>query len=152
MTTMEDLAEIKRLMTQAGITKLTLASPSLSLEIVTAAHAADPGLAANAGSDPGAIPDTQSGSGPGPTPAEKQAQVHTVHSRHIGRFEPRHLTRKLPAIAPGTRVVRGEILGFVRDGMVLRPVHAESDGAVTEILRRPGAVVGYGTALIAYRP
>lgn len=150
MTTMEDLAEIKHLMMQASITKLTLTSPSLSLEIVTAAHEADPSLAASRGSNPGALSDAPSDSGP--ARADKQAQVRTVRSRHIGRFQHRYLTRKLPAIIPGMRIVRGEILGFIRDGMAMHPVHAESDGTITEILQSPDSVVGYGTALIAYRP
>ena len=44
-------------------------------------------------------------------------------------------------------VRRGEVIGYLKAGAVLRPVVAPSDGVLSRQLADEGQLVGYGTAL-----
>lgn len=149
-TKMEDLAEIKRLMIGAGITRLTMTSPEVSLTLVTADHI-EPADADSV--------DACSGSAAGdPAPAgmpgapREDGRGYVLRATRIGRFQTRYATRRQPAVMPGVRVVRGEVLGFVRDGMTLHPVVAQREGTIAEVVLSDGDVVGYGVPLFVYRP
>ncbi|MBA3042558.1 MAG: acetyl-CoA carboxylase [Alphaproteobacteria bacterium] len=77
-------------------------------------------------------------------PAPRRAE--TVAAPHIGLFLPEHPSSAKDAALPRL-VRRGEIIGYLKAGAVLRPVVAPSDGVLSRQLARTGALVGYGTPL-----
>lgn len=70
----------------------------------------------------------------------------TITAPHIGVFLPEH-----PSSTRGTAlprlVRRGETIGYLKAGALLRPVVAPSDGVLSRQLAPEGALAGYGTPL-----
>lgn len=70
----------------------------------------------------------------------------TLHAPHIGVFLATHPLDTDSAALPRL-VRRGEIIGYLKAGALLRPVLAPSDGVLSRQLADEGVLVGYGTAL-----
>ncbi len=143
MKEMNDLVEIKRLMLAAGVTRLTLESPQCSLLLVTASEDISPETSVY----PDATPESISTQLPPSSPASSD---QTILATHIGRFQHRHSTRKLPPIIPEMAFVSGEILGFVRDDITLHPIIANCDGIISRVILQENTIVGYHTAIFYY--
>lgn len=78
------------------------------------------------------------------TPAQSRAE--TVAAPHIGLFLPEDPSSAKDAALPRL-VRRGDIIGYLKAGAVLRPVVAPSDGVLSRQLAPKGELVGYGTPL-----
>jgi biotin carboxyl carrier protein len=77
-------------------------------------------------------------------PAPRRAE--TVTAPHIGFFLPEHPSSPKNAALPRL-VRRGEIIGYLKAGDLLRPVVAPSDGVLSRQLAPKGALAGYGMPL-----
>lgn len=77
-------------------------------------------------------------------PAPRRAE--TIAAPHIGLFLPEHPSSTREAALPRL-VRRGEIIGYMKAGAVLRPVVAPSDGVLSRQLAPKGALAGYGMPL-----
>jgi acetyl-CoA carboxylase biotin carboxyl carrier protein len=66
-----------------------------------------------------------------------------------GHFLLAHPARETEFAPPGSTVRQGDTLGLVQVGTVFTSVTAPCDGTVLRRLAEPGALVGYGTPLIA---
>lgn len=77
-------------------------------------------------------------------PAPRHAE--TVTAPHIGLFLPEHPSSAKDAALPRL-VRRGEIIGYLKAGALLRPVLAPSDGVLSRQLAPKGVLAGYGTPL-----
>ncbi|PPJ47975.1 acetyl-CoA carboxylase [Rhizobium sp. KAs_5_22] len=77
-------------------------------------------------------------------PAPRRAE--TVTAPHLGFFLPEHPSSTKDAALPRL-VRRGEIIGYLKAGALLRPVVAPSDGVLSRQLAPKGALAGYGTPL-----
>lgn len=73
----------------------------------------------------------------------------TVTAASVGVFLHRHPLRQDALAAPGARVQAGQALGLLQIGSLLLAVPAPADGSVHELLAADGAIVGYGTPLVA---
>lgn len=133
---MSNIAEIEQLMIDAGITELEFRSGATQLCIRRQRPALRMPAAARVDA---ARADAADAAGAGPQLA--------IVSRHVGRFQRRHPTRKQPELVQGARVAAGETLGFVRDGLVLYPVVAPRAGVLASIAQADDAPVGYGSLL-----
>lgn len=70
----------------------------------------------------------------------------TLRAPHIGLFRGAHPLDADAAALPRL-VRRGEIVGYLKAGVLLRPVLAPSDGVLSRQLVDEGALVGYGAKL-----
>ena len=70
----------------------------------------------------------------------------TIPAPHIGLVLTAHPLDADAAALPRL-VRRGEVIGYLKAGAVLRPVVAPSDGVLSRQLANEGALAGYGTAL-----
>ncbi|MBV2183647.1 MAG: hypothetical protein KUL88_03770 [Rhizobium sp.] len=77
-------------------------------------------------------------------PSPRRAE--TISAPHIGLFLPEHPSSTREAALPRL-VRRGEIIGYLKAGTVLRPVVAPSDGVLSRQLAHEGELAGYGTPL-----
>lgn len=77
-------------------------------------------------------------------PAPRRAE--TIAAPHIGLFLPEHPSSTRDAALPRL-VRRGEIIGYLKAGALLRPVVAPSDGVLSLQLAPKGELAGYGTPL-----
>ncbi len=77
-------------------------------------------------------------------PAPRRAE--TVTAPHIGFFLPEHPSSQKNAALPRL-VRRGEVIGYLKAGALLRPVVAPSDGVLSRQLAPKGVLAGYGTPL-----
>lgn len=66
----------------------------------------------------------------------------------VGQFLHRHPLHAAPLVRIGERVPAGQLLGLLRIGPLLLPVHAPRDGVVAAMRVAAGQAVGYGTALV----
>ena len=89
-----------------------------------------------------------------PQPAEaangKTRETRTDHvvARHAGVFLTTHPARSTPLVEIGSRVRAGDTVALLQIAELCLPVVAPADGEVGEWLVEPGAIVGYGTALM----
>ncbi len=74
-----------------------------------------------------------------------------LSSPGVGSFLDAHPLQASPATRVGASVRRGQVLGYLRIGMMLVPVESTSDGILCDILAASGALVGYGTPLFRLR-
>lgn len=130
---MRDIAEIEKLMIDAGITELEFRSATMELSIRREART--PRL-------PVALEDRPAA----PAPVVPQGHLE-LRSRYVGKFRHRHPTRSQPVVVEGASVSAGETMGFVRDGLLLYPVVASQPGIVTKVAQADEAPVGYGAIL-----
>lgn len=72
-----------------------------------------------------------------------------ITTRAIGTFLPAHPRRADAALKPGDRVSAGAIVGFLQTGQSLVPIIADKPGRVSAILATPGALLGYGAAVLS---
>ncbi len=77
-------------------------------------------------------------------PASRRPE--TITAPHIGLFLPAHPSSAKDAALPRL-VRRGEIIGYLKAGALLRPVLAPSDGVLSRQLAPKGVLAGYGTPL-----
>lgn len=77
-------------------------------------------------------------------PAPRRAE--TITAPHMGLFLPEHPSSTREAALPRL-VRRGEIIGYLKAGALLRPVVAPSNGVLSRRLAPKGALAGYGTPL-----
>jgi acetyl-CoA carboxylase biotin carboxyl carrier protein len=84
-------------------------------------------------------------------PPEAATPQHTltVTAPSVGVFLHRHPLREDPLAVPGTAVRAGQALGLLQIGLLLLPVTSPADATVHELLAAHGAVVGFGTPLVA---
>jgi len=73
-------------------------------------------------------------------------RAETIAAPHIGLFLPEHPSSTREAALPRL-VRRGEIIGYLKAGALLRPVVAPSDGVLSRQLTPKGELAGYGTPL-----
>lgn len=79
-------------------------------------------------------------------PDDAPRASETLLAPHIGVFRAAH-PRDAEAAALPRLVRRGEIIGYLKAGALLRPVLAPSDGVLSRQLTDEGVLVGFGTAL-----
>lgn len=65
-----------------------------------------------------------------------------------GVFLDRHPLRQSPLLTSGAKVRKGDVVAFLRLGVVLAPVLAPVDGVHVKTLATTGALIGFGTELI----
>ena len=75
----------------------------------------------------------------------------TIIAPHAGIFRSKHPCEQARKSLPRP-VRRGEIIGFLEAGSLLRPVLAAEDGILARQLADEGAIVGYGAALFGLYP
>jgi biotin carboxyl carrier protein len=86
-------------------------------------------------------------------PAQASAGINAEKSVETGRasaagiFTSSHPVSNDDAMASGTRVRAGQIVGFVQVGPVVRPVAASRDGVLGRRLVDNGTLVGWGQRL-----
>lgn len=68
-----------------------------------------------------------------------------------GLFLAAHPWRAKPFVEPGQVVKAGEVVGLIKVGPVYAPVVSPAAGTVSGIIAEIGALVGYGTPLVALR-
>lgn len=81
-----------------------------------------------------------------PTPPAP-LQNAQVKSPAMGRFVPVGADDGLDAVACGSRVIAGQVLGYVADGDVWRPLVATAPGRLTTDSPAASALIGYGDVL-----
>lgn len=69
-----------------------------------------------------------------------------------GRFLDRHPLDGEPLVEPGSPVMAGDHVGYLRAGLLLAPVVAPAAGCVAAVLARHGEVVGFGDPLVDIEP
>ncbi len=74
-----------------------------------------------------------------------------VPSTGVGMFLQAHPLQAAPAARIGSAVRQGQVLGFLRIGMMLVPVVSGSAGILADNLAADGALVGYATPLFRLR-
>ena len=55
-----------------------------------------------------------------------------------------HPMRKESALAVGTQVQRGDVVGYLKIGLICAPILASATGVVTVMLATEGAMLGFG--------
>jgi acetyl-CoA carboxylase biotin carboxyl carrier protein len=100
------------------------------------------------GQDDSASSDESAGSAALPD-ANAAPDTLTVDAPSLGVFLQRHPLRAEALATPGAAVQAGQVLGLLQIGSLLLPVAAPADAFVIEALAEHGAVVGYGTPLLA---
>lgn len=75
----------------------------------------------------------------------------TIAAPHAGIFRSKHPSEQAQKSLPRP-VRRGEIIGFLDAGSLLRPVLAAEDGILARQLAEEGALTGYGAALFGLYP
>jgi len=75
----------------------------------------------------------------------------TIAAPHAGIFRSAHPYEEEQKSLPRP-VRRGEIIGFLEAGSLLRPVLAAEDGILARQLAEEGALTGYGAALFGLYP
>ncbi|MHB0951154.1 MAG: hypothetical protein ACYC10_04425 [Allorhizobium sp.] len=75
----------------------------------------------------------------------------TIAAPHTGIFRSKHPSEQAQKSLPRP-VRRGEIIGFLEAGSLLRPVLAAKDGILARQLAEEGALTGYGAALFGLYP
>lgn len=78
--------------------------------------------------------------------APPSRRAETITASHIGIFLPEHPSSAKDAALPRL-VRRGEIIGYLKAGALLRPVASPSDGVLSRQLAPKGALAGHGTSL-----
>lgn len=79
-------------------------------------------------------------------PTHSPRASETLRAPHIGLFRGAHPLDAGAAALPRL-VRRGEIVGYLKAGVLLRPVLAPSDGVLSRQLVDEGELVGYGAKL-----
>lgn len=79
-------------------------------------------------------------------PTHSPRASETLRALHIGVFRATYPLDADAAELPRL-IRRGEIIGYLKAGALLRPVLAPSDGVLSRQLVAEGVLVGYGTAL-----
>ncbi|MFT4015080.1 MAG: hypothetical protein QM682_17165 [Paracoccus sp. (in: a-proteobacteria)] len=67
-----------------------------------------------------------------------------VKAPGMGRFH--------PAARRGEVVARGQVIGFLRTGALLRPLRASASGTLSALLAGPGDLIGYAQEIAAIQP
>ena len=73
------------------------------------------------------------------------ADGSSIGSPGVGILLHAHPLHEDAAIRGGTRVTVGQVLGFLRIGMLLIPIRSTRDGVFAGALVADGALVGFGT-------
>ncbi len=76
-----------------------------------------------------------------------RAEGTLLPSPGVGIFLNAHPLQSAPPVRIGATVRQGQVLGFLRIGMMLVPVASTGEGILSEVLAADGALVGYGTPL-----
>jgi acetyl-CoA carboxylase biotin carboxyl carrier protein len=84
-------------------------------------------------------------------PADPAAASHAVTAPSPGVFLHRHPMHDAPLAPVGGAVARGQIVGFLRIGLLLLAVPAPRGGTVTKVAAAHGETVGYGATLLRLR-
>ena len=87
-------------------------------------------------------------------PAGEPAKVPAIAAMapSVGVFLHRHPLRDAVLAEPGASVHRGQVLGRLQIGALLRPVTSPCDGVVAAVLVEDGTTAGFGTPLIEIHP
>jgi acetyl-CoA carboxylase biotin carboxyl carrier protein len=137
-----ELNEIRQLagwLEASGMTSIEVGRPGQSLRL----SAGGGGKAAGAAALPPAPPAPPAVAGPSPDVARAAS---------AGIFLRAHPMRDRPFARAGDSVRQGSIVGLLRVGALVTPVLAPVAGTVAEPIAADGAVVGYGTPLVAIEP
>lgn len=78
------------------------------------------------------------------------ARHDIIHSHETGVFHSRHPLAKTASARDGEVVAKGEILAYVRTGIVVQPVTAPLEGRVRKQFLSDGAAVRYGAPLYLF--
>ena len=129
MVTIEELDRLVALMREARLVSLLYADGGESVRLEFEAN----GSAQSAGPD---------------TPVAREPQVAVVASEGLGEFLDRHPTEDQPLVKPGDRISVGEIVGYLKVGLVLSPIVANISGTVRQCLVENGSRIGFGTPVL----
>lgn len=136
-----ELNEIRQLagwLEASGMTSLEVGRPGESLHLTAGSGR---GRAAGAAASPCGPPDSVAG------PSSDGALAASA-----GVFLRAHPMRGRPCASAGDSVKQGAVVGLLRIGALITPVLAPVEGTVAEPIAADGAVVGYGTPLVAIEP
>jgi acetyl-CoA carboxylase biotin carboxyl carrier protein len=137
-----ELSEIRQLagwLEASGVTSIEVGRPGESLRLTAGGGR---GKAAGAAALPPPAPPAAVA---GPSPDGARAAS-------AGVFLRAHPMRDRPFARAGDSVQQGAIVGLLRVGALVTPVLAPVAGTVAEPIAADGAVVGYGTPLMAIEP
>jgi acetyl-CoA carboxylase biotin carboxyl carrier protein len=129
--TVEEIERLAALCARAGIGQIELAHAdfSLRLRLEAAAAAEKPPAAAT-------------------TPKTERA-FRGARAPGVGVFRIDHPTIGRPVAEPGQAVKKGDAVGVLQIGAILKLVVAPADGVLGAALVEDGTVVGFGTPLYA---
>lgn len=128
--TVEEIERLAALCARAGIGEIELAHADFFLRLRLEAAAAETPPAAAA------------------TP-KAETVFGGVRAPSVGVFRIDHPTTGRPVAEPGQAVRKGDTVGVLQVGAILKPVVASADGVLGAALVEDGTVVGYGTPLYA---
>ena len=72
----------------------------------------------------------------------------TVASPGVGRFLSAHPVVDAQPLPLPRHVTRGDVVSYIKSGLILRAVRVSADCALKRLLVAEGAGVGYGTPLL----
>jgi acetyl-CoA carboxylase biotin carboxyl carrier protein len=88
----------------------------------------------------------------GPSEPAAPSPMHRVTAPSVGVFlhrHPMHGDDESPPLARAGQAVRaGQIVGFLRIGPLLLPVHVPNDGVIADVAATHEEIVGYGATLM----
>jgi acetyl-CoA carboxylase biotin carboxyl carrier protein len=91
---------------------------------------------------------------PAPASASASTMVSPNQETHgvvpapgMGILRLSHPQRDEPFIAPGANVEKGQVMAFLRNGILLDEVTADRAGRVISVLAEEGDLIGYGQPL-----
>jgi len=124
----EEIEELAALCASAGIREIELAEAGFSLRLRI-------------------LPDVAEIRQPISDAPKAEPAFQGARAPSVGVFRLAHPTTGHPVAAPGQAVRKGDAVGVLQVGPVLKAVVAPSDGVLGAALVEDGAVVGYGTPL-----
>ena len=99
-----------------------------------------------------AVPPTAGGAWVAPSQPQPAATIPATIpavSPALGHWQPRGQGDGMGPLAPGAAVMRGEVLGYVRQGEVLWPLAAPETGTLIDTGPAEGTLLGYGDLVLS---
>jgi acetyl-CoA carboxylase biotin carboxyl carrier protein len=128
--TVEEIERLAAMCAAAGIGEIEVAEAGFALRLRMASAAAAPAAS---------MPET----------SNVESASKGVRSPGVGVFRLAHPATGRPVAEPGQAVRKGDIIGVLQVGPLLKAVIAPADGVLGAALAEDGAIVGYGTPLYA---
>lgn len=126
-----DISQLIAALNEAGIERMEYAEASGALRIELAAGSCARTPAASYRPD-----------------HDTTTELRCIGAPFAGIFRVAHPADRQPLVAAGMSVTKGQMVGFLETGLLLRPVTSQVAGTVVEVLAADGVRVGFGHELI----